>query len=106
MESTALVETPATISYAKVVAPASVPFKTGAAAVSAPPAVANKLEGAVEAVELSAAPVVAGDGEEDESFRFVFYYTLALTHFTTRYSFFIRTFSWLSLPLGLSGISF
>jgi len=63
-----LVETPATISYAKVVAPASVPFKTGAAAVSAPPAVANKLEGAVEAVELSAAPVVAGDGEEDESF--------------------------------------
>ena len=73
MESTASVETPATISYAKVVAPASASYKTGAA-VSAvpPPAAANKLEGAVEAVELSSAPaVVAGDGEEDESFRFV-----------------------------------
>ena len=71
MESTASVETPATISYAKVVAPASASYKTGAV-VSAvpPPAAANKLEGAVEAVELTSAPV-AGDGEEDESFRFV-----------------------------------
>ena len=72
MESTASVETPATISYAKVVAPASASYKAGAAASAVPPpaAAANKLEGAVEAVELSSAPV-AGDGEEDESFRFV-----------------------------------
>ena len=71
MESTASVETPATISYAKVVAPASASYKAGAAMSAVPPpAAANKLEGAVEAVELTSAPV-AGDGEEDESFRFV-----------------------------------
>ena len=46
MESTASVETPATISYAKVVAPASASYKTGAVVSAVPPAAAaNNLEG-------------------------------------------------------------